>query len=549
MKRFKWLLPWLAGAVAATLLFAALLAVGNIRYENSDDILLVKGFLGFEGGKPINMTQFLHTVLNWTFYGLSLLVPGIPWFSVVQLFFLWLSVAVIVKCAIQLGGWRGVAGAALYLVMFAAFACGRINYTASAAFMGGAAVMQLMTLEQAQNGRDFVLRAWLAVLLAVMTYLFRQVTVLPVLAYCLLALAWMGIRKWADKQRVKRVAVLALVLCSVLLALVGVEKAEIVLRGEVETLDWQDQRTALFDFSIFQENMEPALAADSGLTEKQIRLLQHWYFWDASIDNETLATLAKAYQEAPKPGVLENLTGFFRTELRYRCAAAFLLLLCAWVLLCDEKTRWSSLAAICAILGGMVLLLYLCWSGRILARGVDSIFFSCGTLLLALALRCKAPRRKALAIVLCAAMLWVVAEDVTYTLDILDENQDWVSMQRENELETFALKHPDKLIVRSPSLLRDTRIFPDVSAGIPANTAIWGDWYCRMPGWRQQMAAFGLDGSTFTLADWTSDVLLFATNESAPPRVLTDAVSEALGRDVQIVPYGEEGSLFFYQMK
>jgi len=549
MKQFKRMLPWLAGAIAATLLFAALLAVGNIRYENSDDILLVKGFLGFEGGKPINMTQFLHTVLNWTFYGLSLLVPGIAWFSVVQLFFLWLSVAVIVKCAIQLGGWRGVLGAALYLVMFAAFACGRINYTASAAFMGGAAVMQLMTLEQTQSKRDFVLRAWLAVLLAVTTYLFRQVTVLPVLAYCLLALAWMGIRQLSNKQTFKRLAVLAVVLCGVLLALVGVEKAEIILRGEVETLNWQDERTALFDFSIFQEDLEPALAADSALTEKQIRLLQHWYFWDASIDNEALSTLAQAYQEAPKPGVWENLTDFFRTEPRYVCAAAFLLLLCAWVMLCDEKPRWASLAAICAILGGALLMLYLCWSGRILARGVDSIFFPCGTLLLALALRCKTPRRKVLAAALCAAMLWTVAQDAAMTLDVLDENQDWVSMQRENELETFALKHPDKLIVRSPSLLRDTRIFPDVSAGVPANTAIWGDWYCRMPGWRQQMAAFGLDDSTFTLADWTNDVLVFATNESAPPKVLTDAVSEALGRDVQIALYGEEGSLFFYQMK
>ena len=103
MKVFRKMLPWMIGLLAATVLFAGLMAVCGLRYENSDDMLFVKGFMGFEGGEPVSFTLYTHTFLAWIQYALSKAFSLIPWFSVFQVGLLWLSAAVIVKCLIQLG--------------------------------------------------------------------------------------------------------------------------------------------------------------------------------------------------------------------------------------------------------------------------------------------------------------------------------------------------------------------------------------------------------------------------------------------------------------
>ena len=52
---------WLFGALLTAVMFAGLKFVTNFRFENSDDILMVKAFMGFEGGQPANFSLYLHT--------------------------------------------------------------------------------------------------------------------------------------------------------------------------------------------------------------------------------------------------------------------------------------------------------------------------------------------------------------------------------------------------------------------------------------------------------------------------------------------------------
>ena len=479
MKFLRKILPWTIGVLAATVLFAALMAVCSLRYENSDDMLFVKGFMGFEGGEPVSFTLYTHTFLAWILYALSKTLTLVPWFSVFQVGLLWLSAAVIVKCLIQLGRGKGAVGGAVFLGVFAAFACARLSYTTTAAMAGAASAVQLMTLSQKKKNAGGLL---LAVLLLMCAYSLRQMTVLPLLAYCLLVLCYEGAKRLSADRSLRPVITAAAVLLGVLAVFAGVREIEITARGQRETLNWQKSRSELFDYTSFENNIEPALGADSGLTDKQVALVQQWHFWDTDLDAEAFQTMTKAYAAEEKDGVFPKLGDFLSTSPRYVCAIALFLLLAAWIFLCDEKPRWASLAAVLALLGGLVMIVYLCWRGRVLFRGLDTVFFPCAAVLLGLAVQC---RSKAAAIALCIAMLFTVGADAYLTLDVLREKPDWTSQQREAELEAFALKNPDKLIVRTPNLLRDTRLFPDVSSGLPVNTAIWGDWYCRMPGWRQ----------------------------------------------------------------
>ena len=316
-----------------------------------------------------------------------------------------------------------------------------------------------------------------------------------------------------------------------------------------DTLKWQQARIELFDYTSFENNIEPALAADSGLTEEQVRLVHQWYFWDADITTEALTALREAYAGEETPGVWSKLSGFLSSTPRYVFASAALGILLMLALLSGK--RFSQLAALLAVLGGGVMLIYLCWRGRVLSRGLDTVFAPCAAVLMALTVHTAQDwmRKKTLALALCAALALSVGADAALTVQTLRKRPDTVSQQREADLERFALANPEWLIVRTPGLLRDTRLMPDVSAGTPVNTVIWGDWYCRMPGWRQQLAAYGLDGAAFRLADWTDAPLLFAAAGEEPPEVLLDGIASSAGREPTVELYGTEGTLCFYQIR
>ena len=544
----KKILPWLAGAVLATLLFIGLAGICTLRYENSDDMLFVKGFMGFEGGKPVDFNLYTHTFLAWTLNTLSRAVPSVAWFSLFQLGLLWVSAAVTVKALVQLSGrkiWLGLTVGALYLGAFALFASARLSYTSTAAMAGAAAAAQLAACEKAETRRGRIGGTALAVLLLLGAYSLRQMTALPIGAYLGLVLCW---RFFEGKNR-RAVVVTAVSVAAVMLVFAGVREWEIEARGMRDTLKWQQARIELFDYTSFESNIEPALAADSGLTDEQVKLVQQWYFWDADITVEALTALREAYAGEETPGVVSKLTGFLTSNPRSVFALAALGVLLALSLLSGR--RFSQLAALLAVLGGGVMLIYLCWRGRVLSRGLDTVFAPCAAVLMALAVHTAQHwlKKKTLAFLLCAALALSTGADAALTVQTLRKRPDTVSQQREADLERFALANPEWLIVRTPNLLRDTRLMPDVSAGKPVNTVIWGDWYCRMPGWQHQMAAYGLDGNTFCLEDWTTAPLLFATAGEEAPEVLLCGIEADIGREPSVELYGTEGTLSFYVIR
>jgi len=158
-------------------------------------------------------------------------------------------------------------------------------------------------------------------------------------------------------------------------------------------------------------------------------------------------------------------------------------------------------------------------------------------------------RTRTAVLCLCALLLLPAGMQLKQTLYTLTRRPDIVSPTREADLEAYALEHPDRLIVRTPDLLRDTRLFPDVSAGIPDNTLIWGDWLCRTPGWNAQLARFGFDPEGFVAADFLSEAILFVTADDEPPQALVDYISHGAGRPVTAQLVAARGDLRFFAFR
>jgi len=561
------LLYWLLGAALTATLFFVLYRVSNFRYENSDDGLIMKAFMGFEGGKPVQFLLYTHTLLTWVLYGFSTVAPGYAWFSVFQFVLLLASGTVLVKSMMQLAhGYRfpwlagGIAGG-LFLAVFMAFAACRISYTTTAALAGAAAVAQLMTVGTGHTEDAPVVRAYLlSLLLLLCAYSLRAVSVLPSLAFIVLGFGWqIGFRKRRTGSAViqlRPILISMLVFLLAFVVMIGIRQLEVRALNQQPTLDWHSARTTLMDYTAFEADPTPSLTVSGGLSACEVEMVRQWYFMDSNITTQALQSMAGAYTTDGGMNVWTSVTTFFTANPRYVYAILLLMALCALCLLGERKEApYGGLVALLSLLGGVAMIVLLCWRGRVLPRAVDAAMLPCAAMLFSLALLRHVPfggrwaLRRVTVIILAGLLLASAGLNVKQTYHDITRAQDTVSQQREADLETYALANPTLLVVRSPNLLRDTRLQPDVSAGIPTNIALWGDWTCRMPGWYAQMTKLGFDGYTFAAKDWLRDTLVFAAADAKDTQALQAYLAEALGVPVEAVLCGSQGTLSFFRFK
>ena len=523
----KWTL-WLP-PLLATLFFLTLSRITYFRYENSDDFLIARAFLGFEGVRPVSPHLYLHPVLVWALTGISDAVPGVAWFSVVQMGALWLSAAALCVCLLRCGRAARLhpavcsVAALLFLGVFASFVCTRLTYTTTAALLGAAACALLVCagVTRRRVGPCVLLSAVLLMLGGML----RDSSLPASLCFWLLGLAFLLARLSGGEMHERRALVCVLVPVMIVgAALVGTRLWE---KREYQTFfDFHDARTELMDYhsealdSVSQETLD-ALGWDAS----EVELVRQWYFMDENITAEALRLISEGGSQPSATERIQAIPGTLRTFFgengAYLFSVALLALLAALACLAPhEGARAVRLTALAALGLFATMLVYLAWKGRFLARAVD-----------------------------CALLLLPAGMQLKQTLYTLTRRPDIVSPTREADLETYALENPDRLIVRTPDLLRDTRLFPDVSAGVPDNTMIWGDWLCRTPSWNAQLVRFGFDPESFTATDFLSEAILFVTADDEPPRALMDYISHGAGRPVTAQLVATRGDLRFFAFR
>lgn len=562
MKRVfeKWTL-WLP-PLLATLFFLALSRITYFRYENSDDFLVARAFLGFEGTSVTSPHLLLHPALVWAFSALSSAVPGVAWFSVMQLGALWLSAAVMGFCLLRCGRAArlhpavcGVA-ALLFLGVFASFVCARLTYTTTAALLAAAACALLVCAGVTR--RRVGLCVALSAVLLMGGGMLRDSSLPASLCFWFLALAFLLARLSGGERRERRALVRVLVPAVIVGAvLVGARLWE---KHEYQAFfDFHNARIELMDYHSEALDDVPQETLDAlGWDASEVELVRQWYFMDENITADALRLIGEG---SPEPSVTERLQAvpgtlraFFGENGAYLFSVALLALLAAIACLAPRAFAGPARLTALAALGLFAaMLVYLAWQGRFLGRAVDCALVPAAAMTACLAMAgwpaSSRQRARTAALCLCALLLLPAGMQLKQTLYTLTRRPDIVSPTREADLEAYALENPDRLIVRTPDLLRDTRLFPDVSAGVPDNTMIWGDWLCRTPGWNAQLERYGFDPDGFTATDFLSEALLFATADDEPPQALMDYISHGAGRPVTAQLVATRGDLRFFAFR
>ena len=115
-------------------------------------------------------------------------------------------------------------------------------------------------------------------------------------------------------------------------------------------------------------------------------------------------------------------------------------------------------------------------------------------------------------------------------------------------LERYALAHGDRLFIADLSLGDDRSLFPDWSAGKPANLLLaWGGWNNHSEGYCAAFARFGYAHDGFRIADFADSSLRLVTGAGAHPSdAFMACLNRQLGRPVTAVLEAEEGGFAVY---
>lgn len=567
-RRMAW---WISLGMTAAM-FVFLLCCLEVRYALNDDATTLRMFMGYETGRPASFHIYVHGLLAWPLHWLGALAPAVPWFTWMQLAFLFVSFTVIGKsvmqCFVKHGKplWLGAVFAAMFIAVLGLKYAARMTFTQTAGMLGAAAVSQMLSIDH-DEGKTF--RGMLGALaLVVLGYALRQMTALAVIAFC--GLVWLFMA-WAEygfgkKRDMKPMLCALLAVVLVMGGMMGARELEIECNGMRDHLAWQKARIDLTDYHT-AANLPPEAIEAAGWSEAAHNMVANWCFLDPSITTESFENALRVVEE------MENLTFADKArEMLYTLMEAYIvnpvdmacLLLAAGVwlialLLCLFTKRWKTACALVLGFGLMMAMLcYLAWKGRLPIRGVLMAALPLAAMAFCL-LPASLPKGRVgliAALVIAVAGVGYSAGCMAQVLPPLFPNaeSDAALGDAFGDMEEYALSEPESLFIYDLTMTgADLRAFPDYSEGMPNNVTFWGGWGMHSRENTELFARFGIDLDDFDPETFLRDDVYVASGRvDPPPTVILEWLNERLDAEVDYEIWSEYGSVYifhFYSME
>ena len=536
---------WLWGAGITALLWGFLLCFSDIYFAANDDQFILRAMTGFQPGGTPDFHPFLLGFYVYPLRWLQRFFPGVAWYSLLELLLLALALTVILKSLLQCwlrAGRRlrtGLLLCAGYAALYGSNYLARVTFTVTGAMLGAAAVAQILSIDcQSASDRSLLRAMTLAILLLILCYGLRQLSLVPVLGYCGIAFLLRFCSFFGFGKQTKRSARPMLVASGLALLILGGLFAgralEIRLKQKQDALQWQQARSQVLDY--INLNSLPSEALESvGWTDEQRILLDKWNTMDEAISTEALRSVRKNWYNSETT----TTAGAAIEDLRWRSpwfvqTMVVLFGLGLFALFCAFRNRrenpWLPLALLMTGLLCFLFFCYLALKGRLPYRAVTVALLPAAAMVFCLLGECPLPTarkgwRAALGILLAVSM----AAPLPALLGAVRRRRSPWDYNAHADMDAQALAHPELLLIYSTELVNDMRMFPDTSQGVPQNLTFWGGWSRGSDEYNAKLAAFGLDGEHFTAADWLRPALRFISLKEAPDEALLAYLRSELG--------------------
>ena len=556
-------LCWLYAGLMTAAVMAFVLLVTEVRYAMNDDAGILRAFLGYESGTPASFHIYIHGLLAKPLYLLSVAFPGLPWFSYLQMALLALACVVIAKSIMQCFVkyekplWAGAALALVFLVTLCMKYIIRLTFTQTSALLGAAAVLQIFSIEHDRGGWRVVLGMAGALALVAFSYALRQITALPVVAFCGLAWLMALVEQYGKKhgRSIRPMVISLLMVGVVMLGLVAVREWEISQSDAQDYLAWQEANTDVIDFyglsTVPDEAFE--MVGWDGATRA---MAGKWCFLDSELSTEAFLKLTEymdAHDERTFTDRVKEAGETFAKVVRnnavdMRCLL-LALLIGAVVLVCAiVRMRWTAVfGVVAALCGSAAMIFYLAYGGRLPLRALLMVALPASALFFAL-LPQVLPQKLHLPLIMCAAAIavWCVASFLPGMLP--DPEADLELGNAMGDLEEYALSEPESLFIYDDTLVgADLRAFPDYSEGVPNNITFWGGWGLRSPENKQLFANFGIDLDNFDPYTLLRDDVFIASGRiDPPPMLILNWLHDRVGENVDWEIWSEYGNVCIF---
>ena len=536
---------WLWGAGITALLWGFLLCFSDIYFAANDDQFILRAMTGFQPGGTPDFHPFLLGFYVYPLRWLQRFFPGVAWYSLLELLLLALALTVILKSLLQCwlrAGRRlrtGLLLCAGYAALYGSNYLARVTFTVTGAMLGAAAVAQILSIDcQSASDRSLLRAMTLAILLLILCYGLRQLSLVPVLGYCGIAFLLRFCSFFGFGKQTKRSARPMLVAAGLALLILGGLFAgralEIRLKQKQDALQWQQARSQVLDYINLKSLPSEALES-VGWTDEQRILLDKWNTMDEAISTEALRSVRKNWYNSETT----TTAGAAIEDLRWRSpwfvqTMVVLFGLGLFALFCAFRNRrenpWLPLALLMTGLLCFLFFCYLALKGRLPYRAVTVALLPAAAMVFCLLGECPLPTarkgwRAALGILLAVSM----AAPLPALLGAVRRRRSPWAYNAHADMDAQALAHPDLLLIYSTELVNDMRMFPDMSQGVPQNLTFWGGWSRGSEEYTAKLAAFGLDGEHFTAADWLRPALRFISLKEAPDEALLAYLRSELG--------------------
>lgn len=536
---------WLWGAGITALLWGFLLCFSDIYFAANDDQFILRAMTGFQPGGTPDFHPFLLGFYVYPLRWLQRFFPGVAWYSLLELLLLALALTVILKSLLQCwlrAGRRlrtGLLLCAGYAALYGSNYLARVTFTVTGAMLGAAAVAQILSIDcQSASDRSLLRAMTLAMLLLILCYGLRQLSLVPVLGYCGIAFLLRFCSFFGLGKQTKRSARPMLVAAGLALLILGGLFAgralEIRLKQKQDALQWQQARSQVLDYINLKSLPSEALES-VGWTDEQRILLDKWNTMDEAISTEALRSVRKNWYNSETT----TTAGAAIEDLRWRSpwfvqTMVVLFGLGLFALFCAFRNRrqnpWLPLAL---LMTGLLCLLFFCYlalKGRLPYRAVTVALLPAAAMVFCLMGECPLPTarkgwRAALGILLAVSM----AAPLPALLGAVRRRRSPWDYNAHADMDAQALAHPGLLLIYSTELVNDMRMFPDLSQGVPQNLTFWGGWSRGSDEYTARLAAFGLDGEHFTAACWLRPELRFISLKEEPDEALLAYLRSELG--------------------
>ena len=544
-----------------TLLFVGLTAAMlPITFLTNDDASIMYTFAGYFTGEPYPIHGFVNLPLGYLTSLLYMALPGVPWWPVLQLLCVSISIWVMFYTLWDIGKANGMPHVVMLVILTLLYALvlvypvARLSFTMTACMLGTAGVLRLFAMDTGSPAGESLSLLVLLESLALMIscFLFRNSTGFSMICFWAAGVVYHALNigfRWTPEQKrlnLKRLGAYALVGVAVFSALIWLNGWSNQNMNPEGYAVFEEARGEFFDFPHVSYEEDPAFYASIGWDKETYNLVSAACFIDPNVTAANLNAVVAHGAGGTEQGLTARLTDalaygetFFRTNgaAQYMLVVPAITALAAALYFMRGRKRWVELLILVGLaLGAFALCLYLCLVQRLILRAFQVIALPTAVLLIPLLLRIRGenaalpPRRwgRWVGIAMLLLSLFGLSWSMTKTVLWFNSYQPEAQITNMRVAEGYAMEHPKNVYIVQPTFIYNSEAFKSYPDQKPVNIIDWGDTG-MYSGWKtHQLEVNGLTALTPDIFT-QENVYLMGTDGAKELQVLVDYLVKDAG--------------------